>query len=504
MRWVRAVHRFSAAVGAVFLALLLLAGPASAVTQVVFSTGDPNNSMAMASRPGSGAPPETEAGDDFPLVDATNVSSASFVGLLPSTTPLSAVQQVDVEIYRIFPADSDVTRTTGPPTFSTSLVPTRVNSPSDVEFEGADSGSGQLSFTDATLASSFTALNSVDMGINPKPNQTTAGDGQVTGEEVSFNVTFTPPLSLPAGHYFFVPQVQLSSGHFLWLSGSRPIVSPGTPFPSGVTDLQAWIRNANLEPDWLRVGTDIASSGTFNGAFSVAGVSGCPAVSVSPASPPTATLGTAYSTLFAGSGGSAPYTFDETGALPPGLSFAHGVLSGTPTQAGSFEFAITATDAQGCTGTTNVSLTVVFAGTGGGGGGAAPVLSAARLSSRAFRAAVRGPSLSRKRKPPVGTRVSYKDSEAARTTFTVLRARKGHRRGGKCVSGKRRSHQKSCTRYVKIGSFAHRDKAGNVSVHFSGRVRGHKLPSGRYRLTLKPKLGTVSGKSVNLGFRIVH
>src|SRR5262249_18832454 len=54
-----------------------------------------------------------------------------------------------------------------------------------------------------------------------------------------------------------------------------PIVSPGgTPFPTGVTDLQAWIRNSNLAPDWLRIGTDIIDGPTpptFNMAFSLSG-----------------------------------------------------------------------------------------------------------------------------------------------------------------------------------------------------------------------------------------
>ena len=83
-----------------------------------------------------------------------------------------------------------------------------------------------------------------------------------------------PLIFLPAGHYFFVPQVLVNNGgNFFWLSASRPIVPPGTPFPGGVTDLQAWIRNANLDPDWSRVGADIIGGGsTFNMAFEVRGV----------------------------------------------------------------------------------------------------------------------------------------------------------------------------------------------------------------------------------------
>jgi hypothetical protein len=61
-----------------------------------------------------------------------------------------------------------------------------------------------------------------------------------------------------------IPKVQLSSGNFLWLSAPGPSLFAG--------DLQAWIRDANLDPDWLRVGTDIVGGGTppkFNGSFTL-------------------------------------------------------------------------------------------------------------------------------------------------------------------------------------------------------------------------------------------
>ena len=60
---------------------------------------------------------------------------------------MSDVTQVRVEIYRVFPKDSDVGRTSGPPIFSTAQVPTRVNSPSDVEFFDRESMDGNLTFT---------------------------------------------------------------------------------------------------------------------------------------------------------------------------------------------------------------------------------------------------------------------------------------------------------------------------------------------------------------------
>lgn len=256
----------------VVAALLTWSGPALAVP-FFFSTGNTDGKIATASRPSSTGKIEIESADDF-VVTGGNLSltSATFQGLIPTGASLSSIGSVGVEIYRVFPLDSDVTRTSGAPTFSTSQVPTRVNSPSDVEFASRDSGSGGgLTFTPGILASSFTAANSVLNGIHPTPTQTTGGDLAVTGQQVQFNVIFTSPISLPDGHYFFVPQVELTSGDFFWLSAPRPIVPPGTPFPAGFTDLQSWIRNEDLAPDWLRVGTDIVGVGTFNETFTLAG-----------------------------------------------------------------------------------------------------------------------------------------------------------------------------------------------------------------------------------------
>lgn len=245
----------------------LLATTVATATPFYFSTGDPDGKIGVASRP-EGQVFEIEAADDFVLGQQTKLTTATFTGLLTGNATTSDISSVDVEIYRVFPKDSDVGRTP--------QVPTRVNSPSDVAFASRDSGGGTLSFSVTTL-SSFTAANSVQPGgIHPKPNQTTGGNGLVTGTEVQFDVTFTNALDLAADHYFFVPQVELATGDFLWLSAPKPIVPPGTPF---TPDLQAWTRDAALDPDWLRVGTDIVGGTpppTFNAAFSLSGEASVP------------------------------------------------------------------------------------------------------------------------------------------------------------------------------------------------------------------------------------
>lgn len=219
-----------------------------------FSTGNPDGKIATLARPGQ---IETESADDFLLGQTTVITQATFTGLLPAGAPLSSITSVGIELYHVFPVDSTL-----PPD---DKVVTRTNSPSDIEF--ADP---LLTFTTTLLNPSFTVSNTVVNGINPKPTQFTGGEGPFTGEEVLFSVDFTAPFTLDAGHYFFRPEVGLSDGNFLWLSAPRPIVSPGTSFAQ---DLQSWIRNTDLDPDWERIGTDITGQGPFNAAFSLTGTS---------------------------------------------------------------------------------------------------------------------------------------------------------------------------------------------------------------------------------------
>jgi hypothetical protein len=243
-----------------------------------FSTGVPDGRIATVAEPANAhnSQVEYESADDFVLAAETKLSHVSFTGLLTGGATSRDVKNVVVEIYRVFPNDSNVGRTSGPPAFSTSQVPTRVNSPSDVAFQSRDSGHKQLNFRAHVLNPHFTALASVSSA--DKISVKSGGNGPATGKEVEFDVTFgNRPLDLPAGHYFFVPQVGLSkkapaSAHFLWLSAPKPIVPPGTPFAPGTTDLQSWMRDdPPLAPDWLRIGTDIIGGTTFNASFELSG-----------------------------------------------------------------------------------------------------------------------------------------------------------------------------------------------------------------------------------------
>src|SRR5262249_23051822 len=147
-----------------------------------FSTGAPDGRVATIAEPESNhnSHVEFESADDFALTTETRLTSATFTGLLTGGATPADVSHLIVEIYRVFPNDSDVGRTSGPPTFSTDRVPTRVNSPSDVALDARDSAVGELGFKSSVLSATFTAQNSVSS--QDKIAVASGGNGQVTGE----------------------------------------------------------------------------------------------------------------------------------------------------------------------------------------------------------------------------------------------------------------------------------------------------------------------------------
>ncbi len=86
-----------------------------------------------------------------------------------------------------------------------------------------------------------------------------------------------------------------------------------------------------------------------------------PALVVTTTSLPNGTNGVAYSQALAASAGQTPYSWTiSSGVLPPGLTLAtNGVISGTPTANGPFNFTVKVTDATNSTATQPLTLTVV-------------------------------------------------------------------------------------------------------------------------------------------------
>jgi hypothetical protein len=80
-------------------------------------------------------------------------------------------------------------------------------------------------------------------------------------------------------------------------------------------------------------------------------------------------VGSAYSCPISIIGGTSPYTLSVTGSLPTGLTLSSsGVINGTPTAVGTYNFSITVTDAQSNQGSQAFSITVIAASSSSGGG----------------------------------------------------------------------------------------------------------------------------------------
>lgn len=110
----------------------------------------------------------------------------------------------------------------------------------------------------------------------------------------------------------------------------------------------------------VRGGPSLTYRGGFDTLVAKIGQSACGAITISPNPLPAGTAGLPYSQMLTASGGTPAYTFIvSAGALPSGLSLSTaGLLSGTPTTFGTFNFSIQVTDANSCSATVPFMLVI--------------------------------------------------------------------------------------------------------------------------------------------------
>src|SRR5207237_10783483 len=89
---------------------------------------------------------------------------------------------------------------------------------------------------------------------------------------------------------------------------------------------------------------------------------GCDCQSITGTNPSvnSGTAGVAFNETFTQTGANGSVTWSESGALPSGITLnaSTGVLSGTTTQTGAFPIVVTATDSNGCSGSSSHTLTI--------------------------------------------------------------------------------------------------------------------------------------------------
>jgi hypothetical protein len=154
------------------------------------------------------------------------------------------------------------------------------------------------------------------------------------------------------------PDVAAAIGGIVYVfpnDGTGVLTSPSQGFASGPNSGQVKAIDVNADgvPDVL-VSDSLGFSVLLNTAAAA------PPLVVTTTSLPSDIVGTAYSQTLAASGGTRPYSWSvPPSSLPPGLSLsASGVINGTPTTAGTFNFTVTVTDSSSPAQTTIAPLSI--------------------------------------------------------------------------------------------------------------------------------------------------
>jgi hypothetical protein len=245
------------------------------------------------------------------------------------TNPVTNSGTVNVAFSQTFTAGNAI----GATTFTTaSTLPTGLTLATNGTLSGTPTQTGTFNIvvtaTDANGCTGTGATYSLTIGCqtitvtNPGVNTGTVNTPfaqTFTAGNTVGTVTFTTASTLPTG-------LTLSTGGVL----------SGTPLQTGSFPIVVKATDAN---------------GCFGSGATYTLVIGCQTITVTNPSTATGTVNTPFSQTFTAGNTVGTVTFTTASTLPAGLALSTGgVLSGTPTQTGSFPIVVTATDGNGCSG----------------------------------------------------------------------------------------------------------------------------------------------------------
>ncbi len=244
---------------------------------------------------------------------------------------------------------------TGPYTYAvtTGILPAGISlAPSGVtagQLTGTATQGGSISFTvTATDSLGATGTQAYTWTVNPATITLAppAGNLAVT-THVAFTQQFTASGGTPT--YTYVEAGTLPTG-LTWNASTATI--------SGTTSVTPGSYPITITATDSSTGTGSPYS---SGAIAYTLVVGSPTITIAPTTLTAITVGVAMTTqTLTASGGTGPYTYAvTTPSLPAGISLSTaGALTGTATQGGNISFTVTATDANGNTGTHAYTWTV--------------------------------------------------------------------------------------------------------------------------------------------------
>ena len=161
----------------------------------------------------------------------------------------------------------------------------------------------------------------------------------------SVNAFYTASLTATGGqapYSWSVTQGNLPAG--LTLNGATGVIS-GTPTTLGTASFTVQVRDSQPTPASAQANLSIAITNSFK---------------VTTSELPNGTVGTPYQATLSAGGGVPPYTWSlVSGSLPLDLTLStSGVISGTPTAAGTWSFTVQVADSQSQMATATLPLTI--------------------------------------------------------------------------------------------------------------------------------------------------
>lgn len=289
----------------------------------------------------SGGTSATGAADRFNFVGPPVAGAKTVTAAYNSSGTTSAA--IDLSTVITGGAATGVTVTSPPGHGSTSVSGTTVTYTPTTGYRGADSFGYTANGPGGTSSAAAVSITVSAPTITVSPASPPAG---------KIGVAYNQSLTASGGNapYSFtsIASGALPPGLSL---GSTGVIS-GVPTSAG--SFSFTVAGADSSTATPAVFTSASISITING----------PTLAVTPASGTLAGVAeTAYSQSFAASGGTAPYSYAalqvNSGGLPAGVSFSTstGILSGTPTAAGTVNFTVAVTDSSGGAGPFTVSGT---------------------------------------------------------------------------------------------------------------------------------------------------